>query len=314
MDSKYFFQNCPAPIIGLAGFHSTTTAAMLQAIFQAHFNTTSLGDKVHLVATTANPEYGILRDTDTLSDISNIDIVIYILSNEQLADLAVALPRLVISQTTDDNTNIPVVRSTNLHATKTFFLGRDLNSYALANRTLAQSLVAYPDDLAFSLPTLKVVGVWQYECAAAAAIAASDFNLLPELIQHALANFDELPHHLDFIREINGVKYYDDGNSTTPELAETSIKTFTQPIVISTHHFPDNIVKRQIIIQPATNDSSIVSDPLIDRADNLADATELASILAVAGDTVLYVPATNLPSENFVMEVNKIESSLNENA
>lgn len=313
MDSKTFFQNCPAQIIGIAGYGSTTTAAMIKTIFDAYFATTNLTDKVHVVASSPIPDHHIPRDLDTLSDISNIDIVLYILSDEQLENLAVNLPYLVIGQTTDPNTQIAAVRSTNLNVNKTFFLGRDLNSYALANRTLARFKHAYPDELPFSLPSLQVVGGWQNECAAAAAIVTNDFGFKPELIQSALAGFNELPHHLDFIREVKGVKYYDDGVSTSPELATTSIQTFNKPIIISTQEFPDQLVKRQIIIpvikptEGIGTSPSVVGDPLVDRADNLTDATELASIFAVPGDIVLYVPAVpGLSSEEFVMEVNKL--------
>ena len=313
MDSKTFFQNCPAQLIAIAGYGKTTTAAMLKAIFDTYFATTDLGDKVRVVAPAPIPEHHIPRDLDVLSDISNIDIVLYLLSDEQLEHLGVNLPYLIVGQTTDPNTGQAAVRTTNLNVHKTFFLGRDLNSYALANRTLAKFKHAYPDDLPFPLPALQVVGEWQHECAAAAAIVAGDFGFKPELIQGALAKFNELPHHLDFIREVKDVKYYDDGISTSPELALVSIRSFDKPIVISTYEFPDELVKRQIIvpvIKPVEGigaSPSMVGDPLVDRADNLADATELASIFAVPGDIVLYVPAVpGLSSEEFVMEVNKL--------
>jgi len=315
VDSKLFFQNCPAAIIAIAGYANTTTAAMLAEIFQTYFATTDLGDRVRLVAAAADPKHNITRDLDTLGDISNIDIVLYLLSDEQLEHLAVNLPYLVIGQTTDPNTNLAAIRSTNLHARATFFLGRDLNSYALANRTLAPTKLAFPDDLPFPLPELQVVGDWQRECADAAALVAAEFKLPPELIQNALHQFNELPHHLDFIREVGGVKYYDDGISDSPELATVSIKTFDRPIIISTQEFPDSLVKRQIIIPVVPTEfatefktrESMVGDPLVERADSLADATQLASIFAVPGDTVLYVPAApGLSSEAFVIEVNKL--------
>jgi UDP-N-acetylmuramoylalanine-D-glutamate ligase len=313
MDSKAFFQNCPATIIAIAGSGKKTTAAMLATIFNTYFATTDLGDKAHMVAETGDSAHNIARDLDVLSDISNIDIVLYILSDSQLEHMAVNVPYLIIGQTTDPNTNQAAIRSTNLVAEKAFYLGRDLNSYTLANRTMAPEKSAFPDDLPFKLTNLQVVGDWQHECAAAAALVATKFPFTPGLIQSALANFAELPHHLDFIREVNGVKYYDDSVSTTPELAVVSIRTFNRPVIISAVKFPDQLVKRQIIIPRgvvpggAPSQDVIVGDPLIDRADTLADATALASIFAENGDVVLFVPAApNIPPEEFVMEVNKL--------
>lgn len=299
MDSKTFFQNCPATIIGLAGEQRQTTAAMLAQIFRAYYATTDLQDRVHLVDQT--------NDHSVLTDISNIDLVLYALSDQQLAELAVNVPLLVIGQTTDPDTNQAAVRSTNLVAKQVFYLGRDLNSYQLAGRTLAEQKLAFPDDLPFPLPELQVVGAWQQECAAAAALVASRFDFAPELIQSALASFAELPHHLDLIREVGGVKYYDDSSSTTMESALISLKAFQQPIVISTREFPAELVKRQIIVGAIPTSEIVAGAPLVDYVTTLTSATGIAAIYAQPGDIVLFVPADpSLTAEEFVVEVNKL--------
>ncbi|MEX0616541.1 MAG: UDP-N-acetylmuramoyl-L-alanine--D-glutamate ligase [Candidatus Woykebacteria bacterium] len=44
--------------------------------------------------------------------------------------------------------------------------------------------------------------------------------------------FKGLPHRLEFVREVSGVKYYDDSFSTTPETAIAAIRSFSEPLVI----------------------------------------------------------------------------------
>jgi UDP-N-acetylmuramoylalanine--D-glutamate ligase len=47
-----------------------------------------------------------------------------------------------------------------------------------------------------------------------------------------LSTFTGLEHRLEFVRELNGVKYYDDSFGTTPETAIVAIKSFSAKVVI----------------------------------------------------------------------------------
>ena len=59
-------------------------------------------------------------------------------------------------------------------------------------------------------------------------------------IAQVLKTFKGLPHRLELFANINGVLYYDDSFSTTPETAIAAINAFTHiPYSIFTYHFTD---------------------------------------------------------------------------
>ena len=53
-----------------------------------------------------------------------------------------------------------------------------------------------------------------------------------EAASKVLASFSGLEHRLEFVRELNGVSYYDDSFGTTPETAVVAMKSFPQPIIL----------------------------------------------------------------------------------
>lgn len=59
----------------------------------------------------------------------------------------------------------------------------------------------------------------------AAITAAKLFKISDKYIQRAVKKFNPLPHRLEFLGQFNGIKFYDDAISTTPESAIMAIKT-----------------------------------------------------------------------------------------
>ncbi|MBI2034352.1 MAG: hypothetical protein HYT11_01325 [Candidatus Levybacteria bacterium] len=51
-------------------------------------------------------------------------------------------------------------------------------------------------------------------------------------IASVLQTFTGLPHRLEFVRELNGVKYYDDSIATNPESAIAGIESFDAPKIL----------------------------------------------------------------------------------
>jgi UDP-N-acetylmuramoylalanine--D-glutamate ligase len=79
---------------------------------------------------------------------------------------------------------------------------------------------------------LKLLGKhnWQNVCAAATAVW--QVAQAPYAIRNVLTTFAGLPHRLEFVREVDGVEYYDDSFGTAPETAIVAIKAFSEPKVV----------------------------------------------------------------------------------
>ncbi|MBP9761925.1 UDP-N-acetylmuramoyl-L-alanine--D-glutamate ligase [Candidatus Saccharibacteria bacterium] len=80
---------------------------------------------------------------------------------------------------------------------------------------------------------------WQNVCAAATTVwqallpsTPGEINTVKTAIRGELTTFTGLPHRLEFVREIEGVKYYDDSFGTTPETAIVAMQAFADPKVI----------------------------------------------------------------------------------
>ncbi len=67
------------------------------------------------------------------------------------------------------------------------------------------------------------------------ALAAVTVGLLagvrPGDIAEALAGFQGLPHRLELVKEVDGVKYYDDSKATNPDAALRAIEAFEAPLI-----------------------------------------------------------------------------------
>lgn len=79
---------------------------------------------------------------------------------------------------------------------------------------------------------LKLLGEhnWQNVCAALTVVREISSDL--EAMRQVLTSFSGLEHRLEFVRELNNVKYYDDSFGTTPQTAAVAIKALPEPKVL----------------------------------------------------------------------------------
>ncbi len=144
----------------------------------------------------------------------------------------------------------------------------------------------------------------------AAAIAiAKYFGIDDESIKNSLPEFKPLPHRLELVEEINGVRWYNDTIATTPQSAIAALEAFDQPKIIIAGGYDKKLpfdelgqkiaasAKAAILIgqtAPKIRDAIQLfpeAGTKIQIVDSLTEAIQLAARLAVNGDVVLLSPA-----------------------
>ncbi|MDD3035558.1 MAG: UDP-N-acetylmuramoyl-L-alanine--D-glutamate ligase [Candidatus Saccharimonadaceae bacterium] len=244
-----FFEKCPASIIGVTGTKGKgTTSSLIASIFEA------AGKKVWLVGNIG------IASLDVLPKINKDDVVVFELSSFQLWDLerspqiAVVLPiepeHLDVHKNFDDyvgaksnirrhqkSGDLCVYHSNNEIAAK---VARITEEGEIIRYGIADDGGSYVDGENFcregrkicSVSSLKLVGGHNIENACAAITVAKFFDLSDEDIEKGLQNCHGLPYRLEFVREVKGVKYYNDSFSSSPSATVAAIKSFNQPEIL----------------------------------------------------------------------------------
>lgn len=241
-----FFAKCPAMIIGVTGSKGKgTTASLIDSILR------EAGKKTWLIGNIGKPAL------DVLGEIKPDDIVIYELSSFQLWDIEKS-PRIAVvlfiekdHQDVHSSMDEYVEAKANISRYQTsddILIYNKSNDYAarIAEGSTAKR-IAYQDESGAHVkngyfyfgseqicPTsaLKIPGEHNQDNACAAIDAVWQITNDKIAIEKGLKNFHGLPHRLQFVREVDGVKYYDDSIATTPSSAIAALKSFTGPKVI----------------------------------------------------------------------------------
>lgn len=241
-----FFAKCPAQIIGVTGSKGKGTTASLIAGMLLES-----GKKVWLVGNIGCPAL------DVLNDVKADDIVVYELSSFQLWDLEksphVAVVLFIEQEHLDVHTDIAEYVDAKANITRhqsasDVLVYNQSNRYATSISNLSKArLIGYADDETAhvsngffyfgeqkicSVESLSIVGKFNYDNACAAIDAVWGITNDIGAIERGLATFKGLPHRLQLVRELGGVKYYDDSIATIPGAAIAALRAFDEPKVI----------------------------------------------------------------------------------
>lgn len=238
-----FFARCAekeVPIIGVTGTKGKgTTSSFISSILRA------AGKTVHLVGNIGQPAL------TALSEIHEDDIVVYELSSFQLWDLEMSPQVAVVLMIEPDHLDVhadydeyimakSMIAANQATTDRVVYNVANAHATAIAERSPGQRL-PYPSEHTAhirgkmfyygetelcDIDNVLLPGGHNLENALAAITATWPWVREPEIIAEGLRSFDGLPHRLKFVRELDGVRYYDDSIATTPGSAIAAIKAF----------------------------------------------------------------------------------------
>lgn len=338
--TNLFFSNCRAPIIGITGSKGKgTTASLVTEICQA------AGVNTHLVGNIGVPAL------DSLSEIRSQDIVVYELSSFQLWDIEHSPHIAIITNIEPDHLDVHDDFEDYISAKSN--IGRyqsaaDILIYNAKDDLVKQMVgslqtsspaktISFPSSSAANIQnnkfyweetelasviSLKLPGQHN-QLNALAAITASveilkekNFTLeqISTFIEKGLSAFEGLPHRLKFVRNFEGIDFYDDSIATTPGSAIAAVRSFSQPkimilggsdkggdmselIDMISQSKPDEIRKIILIGDEAQNLQSQLEAKAYENFINLGldismdEIVEVSAREAHPGDTVILSPA-----------------------
>lgn len=247
-NTNEFFKACPTKnIIGVTGTKGKgTTSTLIAKMLEA------AGKRVHLGGNIGIPPLELLKN-----NIQADDWVVLELANFQLIDLKysphIAVCLMVVPEHQDWHADAEeyYAAKSQLFAHQTsddaavYFAenevskriasvgeGRKIPYFTEPGATVDNGVISISGQEVCRTNELRLLGKhnWQNACAAVTAVWQITQDIAA--IRTPLVTFSGLEHRLEFVKEVNGVKYYDDSFGTTPETAIVAIQAFEQPKIV----------------------------------------------------------------------------------
>jgi UDP-N-acetylmuramoylalanine--D-glutamate ligase len=253
-DAQLFLERCPAPVIGITGSAGkTTTTALVGKMCQAAGLTTWVGGNI------GNP---LITDLDRITP---QDQVVMELSSFQLEIMTVSPHIAAVLNVTPNHLDRHETMENYIAAKQNILAHQgpedyavlgydDANARALALETAAQlaffsggaevEFGAYKtngelvlrigdeDEVICYAQDVRLRGRHNLlNVLAASAICGIAGMPLPAM-QRTIRTFSGVEHRLELVREIEGVRYYDDSIATAPERVVAALHSFDEPIVL----------------------------------------------------------------------------------
>lgn len=252
-EMEVFFELCPCRIIGVTGSDGkTTTTTIIYEILKEH------GYKCWLGGNIGQPlldKVGAMKPDDmaivelssfqlhTMKKSADIAVVTNVSPNhldihKSMEEYVAAKENIFIHQ--DENCSLivnydnDITRKYGLKAENRsiFFSSRDSVKYGAV---LRDGKLRYVDDtrnIEFMEPKeIMIPGMHNVENYLAAIGAVVDM-VSPDAIRKVAAAFKGVEHRMEFVRELNGVKFYNDSIGTSPTRTKAALESFEQKVIL----------------------------------------------------------------------------------
>jgi len=331
--TKLFFELAPCKIIGVTGTKGKgTTSTLIYEMLKKQ------GFDAYLGGNIGEPPFNFLDKLNAQS------VVVLELSSFQLLDMDKSPHVSVLLMTTSEHLNWHKDIEEYINAKRNILKFQTSKDYAILNRDYIAGNESdiYTNAKVFYVSTerngyegcsikdnavflelngkeekiiddseILLPGKHNLENVCAAVIAATLFGVLKDNMVSVLKTFKGLEHRLELVDTINGVKYYDDSFSTTPETAIAAINAFktSEILILGGSSKNSNFEELGRVISNSKNIKAIIgigaewerikeqiTDSqshivLIEGAKDMETIVAAASKIALPGDVVLLSPA-----------------------
>lgn len=352
---EMLMEMCPCKIIGVTGSDGkTTTTSLINAILQHAGYRTFLGGNIGTPLFTKLPE------------MEPNDIVVLELSSFQLMNMNISPDIAVITNITPNHLNIHKDYQEYIDAKKCIFKNQKENGILILNydnditrecskeangkviffssKTKLDNGFIVDDDIIKEcndgirkhiLNTDEVIlrGNHNFQNIATA-LAATKTLVDTDVAVEAIKKFRPVEHRIEFVREIDGVKWYNDSASSSPTRTISGLNAFKENIILIAGGYDKNLeyeplakpvvdkVSTLILIgQTAEKIYDVVKKESekenkkinINMCDTLEQTIEIAKKSAKKGDVVLFSPASASFDmfKNFADRGNKFKDLVN---
>ncbi len=155
------------------------------------------------------------------------------------------------------------------------------------------------------LSCIRLVGRHNLQDVTVAVAAAKAVGASNEAIREAVSSFTGVEHRLEFVRELNGVKYYNDSKGTNTDATVIALRSFDHGVILLVGGFEKGLAMDDVKAQlgcvkkvigygacgPRLVNDLVGSDGIV--VTTLDEAVAQAAAIAQAGDTVLLSPTTS---------------------
>jgi UDP-N-acetylmuramoylalanine--D-glutamate ligase len=320
-----FFELCPAQMIGITGANGKSTTAALTAHLLNNATSGMRHTQYENVWLSGN--IGNRPLLTTLDEIGPEDLVVLELSSfqlEQLVQTRKAPKVALLTNLTPNHLDRHGTFANYCAAKENIFKFQQLDEdspavsvfnaedeigaewYEKYRKDTGRTCVRFSaDDISDEIRSVfPLPGRANRSNLAAAIAVARHFGVDDERIKSCLPSFKALPHRLEFVEQINGIRYYNDSIATTPQSAIAALEAFDEPVIIIAGGYDKKLpfdelgekitekAKAAILIgQTAAKIASAISNARTELVDSLAEAVQSARRLAERGDVVLLSPA-----------------------
>lgn len=324
----------PCKIIGVTGSDGKTTTTSL-----IHYILKHAGYHAYLGGNIGTPLF------TRIEEMQPEDIVVLELSSFQLMDMDVSPAIAVITNISPNHLNIHNSYEEYIDAKKAIFKNQEENGITILNydnditrecakevkgkvvffsskEKLENGIILDKDVIKecedrlrrhlISTKQIHLRGVHNYENTCAA-IAATKQLVDIDRMMEAITEFTGVEHRLEFIRELNGVKWYNDSIASSPTRTIAGLRSFEEDIILIAGGYDKNLdyepiakpivehVKSLILLgQTSEKIENVVDKELavqgkkmdIYECTNLLQTVQIAQKIAKPGQIVLLSPAS----------------------